>query len=197
MMLVYEFENFKQEHDLIGQMLIAYGELEFDLANVMHYAIPDGKNTAARIIFRVNGEAARLDVADAILRPFFEKLNLVGQWSNALGALRFCKNIRNQYAHCNWHVRQGTGELCFINLERDADSSDDTLNVQLYPTDLRLLQKQHQYFHYTLVWLWHLHCECRRKRGDKDVPSSAAPKSIPQPPLHNLPKNTLQSQQPE
>src|SRR6476646_8092448 len=129
----------------------------------MSYALPS-EDTAPRILFRVNGEAARLDVADAILRPFFEALKLGGQWGCTLGALRYCKNVRNQYAHCNWHSDEQR-HLCFHNMDRDADSRDEILNVHLYPTDLDLLQKQHQYFEYTLDWVWYLTCECRKHKG--------------------------------
>lgn len=188
MNLLFVFENFKQEQALVGRMLMAYAEFEFEVTRLMGYALPG--DTAARIIYRVKGEAARLDVADAVLRPFFEKLKIGGKWANTLGALRYCKNVRNQYAHCDWHIREDTNELCFINLDRDADSSDGVLNVQLYPTDLSLLQKQHQYFEYTADWLWHLTGTCRRAEG-KDTPAAQAPKSIPQPPLHNLKERLL------
>jgi hypothetical protein len=189
MPLVYEFKDFPKEQELVGDMLLAYGQLEFDVARLIGFALPSGDDMAGRLLFRVNGEAARLDVADAILRPFFETVGISGQWGNALGALRYCKNVRNQYAHCQWHIpdRQPP-ELCFINLDRDADSPDGTLHVQLYPTDLRLLKKQHEYFNYTILWLYCLTCACQRRAG-QEVHVPSVPKSIPQPPLHNLPKN--------
>jgi hypothetical protein len=185
MRLLIEFDGFQKEQELIGRMIMAYGEFEFEIAHLMDY-VDLGKDMAPRILFRVNGEAARLAVADAILRPYFERMNLGGQWSNALGALRFCKNIRNQYAHCNWTADPGK-PLCFINVDRDADSPDESLTLHLYPTDLSLIQEQHQYFEYTLDWLHYLNCQCRRQRGE-DAPQRKVPKSVPQPLLHNLPK---------
>ena len=168
---------------------MAYGEFEFTIAQLLGYAIPGGDDTAARLLYRVNGEAARLDVADALLRPFFETtLRIAGAWTNTLGALRYCKNVRNQYAHCHWHnpatIPLG---LCFLNMDHDADSPEGTLNVHFYPTDLLLLQKQHEYFEYTLDWLFYLQCACWAHVG-KNSRNPRVPKSIPQPPLHNLQK---------
>jgi hypothetical protein len=195
MRLLIEFEGFQEEQALIGRMLMAYSEFEFEIARLLAYALPGGDDAAGRILFRVNGEAARLDVADAILRPFFDKLKLGGKWCNTLGALRYCKTVRNQYAHCNW-VKDTDRPLSFINMDKDADSPDGTLTVHFYPTDLALLQKQHQYFEYTLDWLFYLGCECRHLSGEES-PLPQVPKSIPQPPLHNLPKKPFQRQKPE
>lgn len=83
MRLLAEFERFEKEQQLVGRMLMAYGEFEFTIAQLLGYAIPGGDDTAARLLYRVNGEAARLDVADALLRPFFETtLRIAGAWTN-------------------------------------------------------------------------------------------------------------------
>src|SRR5690349_14601379 len=112
MRLLIEFDGHAEEQAVIGQMLMAYGEFEFAAASLIGYAIADD-DMAARLFFRVRGESARLDVADAILRPYFTKLNLAGQWGCAIGALRYCKDIRNQYSHCNW---QRNGQfMTFVN----------------------------------------------------------------------------------
>jgi hypothetical protein len=111
---------------------------------------------------------------------------VIGQWTNAFGALRYCKDVRNQYAHCNWYSDEGR-PLTFVNLERDTASPEGTLNIQLYPTDLALLRKQHDYFEYANDWLYFLDCRCRKVKEEK-VPEPSVPKSIPQPPKHNRPK---------
>jgi len=191
MRLLVDFDGFEQEQQLVGRMLMAYGELEFEIAHVMGRAIEGGNDAAARLLFRVSGEGPRIDVADAILRPFFDKMNLSGQWACTIGALRYCKNARNQYAHCNWHSEEG-GSLSFVNMDRDADSPEGTLNLQLYPVDLALLQKQHEYFEYALGCLYYLLCQCRLRSGEES-PDQPIPKSIPQPPLSNRPKKPPQS----
>lgn len=186
MRLLIELKGFEREQELIGRMIMAYGELEFEVAHLMDYAVTFGKDTGPRILFRVNGEAARLDVADAILRPFFETMNLDGQWGNTLGALRYCKNIRNQYAHCNWKADPAK-PLYFMNLDRDANSPDGPLTLQLYPTDLALIQKQHEYFEHTLDWLFYLNCQSR-KLLRIEAPEPVAPKFVSKPPLHHRQK---------
>jgi hypothetical protein len=143
--LLLQLLGYEKEQQTVGRLLMAYGEFEVEVARLMGYAFGGDEDTAARVFFRVNGEAARLDVADAILRPFFNKLNLAGQWSNALGAMRYCKNVRNQYAHCSWFANEG-GPLSFTNMDKDADSPDGILKSHLYPTDLGLLRKQEEYF---------------------------------------------------
>lgn len=185
MRLLIEFDGFSEEQRIVGQMLMAYGEFEFVLASIVGYSIGD-EHAGARIFFRVHGESARLDVADAILRPYFEKLGLNGQWGNALGASRYCKDIRNQYAHSNW-LTPKNDVLTFVNMDSDVASPDGPLMLQLYPTDLSLLKKQREYFEYTNDWLYFLQCRCRRKSG-LESPDPATPKSIPQPPKHNRPK---------
>lgn len=185
MRLLLEFSDYPKEQHLVGRMIMAYGEFEFEVARLLGYAINGDQDTACRIFFRVNGEAARLDVADAIVRPFFDKLRLTGQWSNALGALRYCKSVRNQYAHCNWIADVGR-PLSFVNMDQDANSADGTLNVRLYPTDLALLEKQHQYFEYCSDCLYYLSCRCRKYTGQAS-PDPEAPKSISPPPRDNLP----------
>jgi hypothetical protein len=186
MRLLLQFDRNKEEQAIVGRLLMAYGEFEFEVARLVGYAIC-AHDTAARILFRVNGEGARLDVADAIPRPFLSKLGLGGQWSNAIGALRYCKNVRNQYAHCNWIADEAHHGLSFTNIDKDADSPDGILNVSLYPTNLKLLQKQHQYFEYTADWLMYLACQCRLRAGEA-APAVEVPKSISQPPLHNRQK---------
>ncbi len=191
MRLLLEFDEHPQEQALVGRMLMAYGEFESQTAKLVGHAFDGNYALGGRIFWRVHGAAARIDVADAIIRPFFESIGLLGQWSNALGALRYCKDIRNQYAHCNWFTEKGK-PLTFINFDKDVASPEGELMLQLYPTDLTLLQKQCEYFEYTNDWLFFLDCRCRRRRG-VSAPDAVAPKSIPQPPKHNRPKKSQES----
>jgi hypothetical protein len=186
MRLLTEFDDLLEEQRLVGRMLMAYGEFEFDVARLIGRFLDGDDDRAGRIFFRVNGAAARIDVADAFLRPYFAKLGLGGQWGNALGPLRHCKNIRNQYAHCTW-FREAGRPLCFINMDADAAAPEGVLTVHLYPTDLDLLQRQHSYFEYTADWLFYLDCQVRMRAG-QECPDPPVPKSIPAPSLNNLPK---------
>lgn len=68
-LMLIEFDDYPHEREIIGQMLIAYGEIEFALLRCLCAFLDDDAHTSARIIFRVRGEGARIDVCDAILRP--------------------------------------------------------------------------------------------------------------------------------
>jgi len=182
--LLSEFINFPRERELVGRMLLAYGELEFALLGCVSEALNDDIHTTTRILFRVRGEAARLSVADAILRPLFSKYpGLTDKWITAYAVVRHCKNIRNQYAHCHWQ-RPDDGKLYFLNLDEEAKSSGEVLNVTFRPIDLVLLQKQYEYFEYAAGWLYHLRDQLILRAGK--TPTGLIlpePKSIPQPPL--------------
>jgi hypothetical protein len=56
-MLLFEFESFPMERDLIGRMLLAYGELEFAVLGVVSQVMSDDIPTTTRVLFRVRGES--------------------------------------------------------------------------------------------------------------------------------------------
>jgi hypothetical protein len=194
--MLAEFENFPKEKALIGEMLIAYGEIEFVITRMLAAFFKDtgSEDTAARMFFRVKGEGPRLDVADAILRPQLKKFSLSGKWGNALGAARHCKTIRNQFAHCHWFLDQENKVLSFMNLDVDAASGEGEMLVRFEPIDLPLIEAQHQYFDYAIALLYFLDQEYRRKQGMKSAHDFSEPKSIPQPPTSNLKKLLAQKQ---
>jgi hypothetical protein len=57
--ILSEFEPFPKEKQLIGSMLIAYGEIEFALFSLID-AVLDAQNNAVEIFFRIRGEGARV-----------------------------------------------------------------------------------------------------------------------------------------
>ena len=98
--ILIEFEAFPREKEFVGSMLMAYGEIEFALFSLAD-AVIDTQDNAVEIFFRIRGEGARIEVSDAIIRPFLEKAGLGPKWSSAIAPTRLCKKIRNQYAHCH------------------------------------------------------------------------------------------------
>ena len=95
MSLLIEFEKFPEEKRLIGEMLMAYGEIEFGIAVIVADILGQNAEAATKILFRVKGESPRLEVADGIISPPFRKRHLDGHWNNAYGVIKHCKNIRN------------------------------------------------------------------------------------------------------
>jgi hypothetical protein len=185
MALLIEFTGLPKEKALIGEMVMAYGEIEFGLVSIITFIFDGDGERAARVLFRVNGEGPRLAVADAIIRPELAKIGLAGKWDNAYGAAKHCKNIRNQYAHCHWQNHLPLG-LSFMNLDAMASGRGDNLTVTFEPIDLALIESQHQYFDYTTKLLYFLAGAYQVKRGRLPTHDYEFPKSIPPPPLSNL-----------
>jgi hypothetical protein len=181
--LLYEFQDFPDEQEAIGKMLIAYGEIEFALLQCLAAVLDKDQDHALRILFRVAGEGPRLAVADAIIRPAFAKLGLDGKWGNATGAARTCKNIRNQYAHCHWILHDK--HLRFLNLDQGAQSPEGKLKVSLLPLYAPLVAQQLEFFEYTLSFLYWLEAEYQVKIGREKTHDLQEPKSICAPRLHS------------
>jgi hypothetical protein len=164
---------------LVGSLLIAYAEIEFALFCLVD-AILDTQDNAVQIFFRIRGESARIEISDAILRPFLEKVGLGPKWTNVIGPLRICKKIRNQYAHCHWMLVDE--QLHFV----DFDSSAEKLNDKLiyWPINVSILKQQFAYFHYSLDWLYFLAAEYRVRAEQIQSHDYEEPKSMAAPPLH-------------
>jgi hypothetical protein len=178
-----EFEKFPEERNIIGSILIAYGELEFGLIGCIDEVLHRQIDTSVRLLFRVQGESARIDVADALIRPPFSAMGLGGEWGNAVGAMRVCKKIRNQYAHCHWQLRNN--ELFFLNLHANAQSVEGNIPLQHLHIDLTLLQKQSEYFGYAAALIYYCFFQFQKLAGRKPSYEPAFPKSIPAPLLYN------------
>src|ERR1051326_7993071 len=80
----------------IGNMLAGYGELEYDLAQCLSSVLGD-KHAGFRAFFRMKGESSRIEVTDALIKGPFHEVGLGDGYNEALGAIRWCKSIRNQY----------------------------------------------------------------------------------------------------
>jgi hypothetical protein len=110
-------------------------------------------------------------------------MGLGGQWGNAIGAMRHCKKIRNQYAHCHWQVRNS--ELFFVNFDADAQSVEGNVPVQYLHVDLTLLKEQSKYFEYADSLIYYCFFEFQKRCGRKPNHDPTFPKSISAPRLYN------------
>lgn len=175
--------DFPKEKALVGEILIAYGELENSLVDLVDSIVDDDLDTALRALFRLRSEGQRLDVADAMVRKWLKEQGLEREYTKAFAAMQRCKSIRNNYAHCTWFAK---GErLLFINLEDSAKCRDGPCMLQPLRVDLQLLQKQRGFFDYTEDALIHVAESYRRKLGRGDEGRGVSmPKAVQFPALH-------------
>jgi len=185
--IIPSLSNYPEEGQIIGRLLAGYGELEFEFAACLASALNEDRQTALRVIFRTKGEESRINIGDAIMRPKYDAIGLKDQYDAMLGALRFCKRIRNQYAHCHWLDYPERG-LFFTDLEEPVKTSKGEIYLKFRHVDVPLLMLQEAYFVYTNDWLGHLSHEYLKRAGRSSSHIYAAPKIKPQPPPHNPPE---------
>ena len=117
-------------------------------------------DTVLKVMFRARGETARIDIADASGRHYYDDLNLGTEFAMAIAAAKNCLKIRNQYAHCAWW-NDLSGKLAFANLEDIAKGNALLVDLGSLPTyyvDIPLLTTQEDYFVYVdqlLSWVNH------------------------------------------
>lgn len=153
-----------KEFAIIGKLLAAYGDLEFDLSSAV--SVVHSTDMAIKALFRPRGESARVEIADAMAREAYVKAGFETPWCEAIGNFKYCLRVRNQYAHCNWFWRSDLG-LGFVDLQAMAEEKKhlSTQNLTVYPLDLALLEAQEGYFAYVQDCLRYLTNAYAKKRG--------------------------------
>jgi hypothetical protein len=185
MYLAKDLDKFPDEANLVGRILVSYANLEIDLMNCVKVA-NDNLDTALKTMFRSRGETQRIQVADALGRQQFKDIGLTTEFEMAIGAMNICKNIRNQYAHCNWWDDL-TGKLAFASLEEISKSNDcitDLSGLTTKHVDVALLTKQFEFFEYTsdlFIWLINRYNELE---GKPFHPGVSKPKHLKNPKLY-------------
>ena len=172
------------EAALVGKILVSYGELEFDLCQCIKSALND-LDVAVKVLYRTRGETQRVLIADALGRPIYTNHRLETEFSEAIGAMRHCLKIRNQYAHCNWNHDEGG--LSFIAFEDIAAENAHVSQGRLtkYRLDKTLLENQESYFSSTREALWFLDWELQLRAGRISSHAFPRPQRVPRPPQHN------------
>jgi hypothetical protein len=183
--VTHSLDDFPEHRALITEMLLGYSTIEFFTMDLVGKALGDAGHTrAGRILYRVRGAETRLNIVDAIARPIIEALDLIGPYGQWLGAMRKCRVIRNQYAHCGWHNEHGT--LVCESFDTMGDSFDGIPEVFSWPTDLSLLREQSEFFEYTLAVLTYVIGETRyrldpHEQNPFDLPKSRAAPNLRSP----------------
>lgn len=179
------FSKAPKEAVVIGRLLAGYGELEYALKQCVAEVV-DGSEIALKTLFRCRSEGQRIDVSDALLQPAYAKIGLHNVYADALGALRYCKNLRNQYAHCHWIWYESAG-LFFADLQKSAEGSEPVTHT-FHHTDEALLLEQEAFFCFTADLLVYLLNEHRIHAGILKANPHQKPARILKPNPYNPPE---------
>jgi hypothetical protein len=170
------FVDFPAEAALIGRMLAGYTDLELDLLHCVK-SVRGDFDTVLKAMYRSRGETQRVEIADAFGRQAYRALGLGTQFEMAIGAVRHCTKIRNQYAHCVWW-NDNTGQLAFANLEEIAklhELVESLMGAGVRHVDCEILQTQFAHFQYAsdlLIWVLH---EGNKKANRPALPNLVCP----------------------
>ena len=109
----------------------------------------------------------------------------LGDWfDEAIIGMRYCVQIRNQYAHRNFY-ENSLGKLAFVNLEELAKRNEivnDYLSLAIRYVTPTLLEEQEQYFVYVRGTIGFLNYEGRFRSGKIKANPLSPPEKLIQPP---------------
>ncbi|OHC96731.1 MAG: hypothetical protein A3H25_10710 [Sphingomonadales bacterium RIFCSPLOWO2_12_FULL_63_15] len=159
------FDRFKEEGELIGRMILEYGELEWMLCLIAGHVLTD-LDTAIKALYRSRGELQRMEVADALIRQRIEDNKLKQIYEQTFAHMKVCKSIRNQYAHTNW-VHAGSDKLCYVGIEEMAASHEPIKmhNMPLYHLDIDTVIDQARFFNQVMQNMSYLTMEMQHVLG--------------------------------
>jgi hypothetical protein len=112
------------------------------------------QDTAVRTLFRTRGEEGRILVADALMRGRYQAAGLGPAFSEAIADMGYCRQIRNQFAHCHWYDSESTG-LAFVQLENTA-KGHAPVTLDFRSIGAGILMRQEKYFVYVRNCLFYL-----------------------------------------
>jgi hypothetical protein len=118
-------------------------------------------------MFRIRGEARRIDEAEKLGRANYHRLKLGADFEKAIRVVRYCLKIRNQYAHWVWWDNH-SGKLAFANLEdlaRRKRPVRDLQKLRAHHVDAALLNAQEAYYVYADEYLAWINYEGRARDG--------------------------------
>ena len=150
------FQSFKAEGEIIGGLIVAYGELEIALCRCVAEAVNNLDMVVKPLFGKRLGEAPRINKAVSIGLPAYRALGLDELCSEIICEMHHCREIRNQFAHCVFYEdphRQG--HLLFSNVEERASQSEHIVeltsaSVPAKRIAVELLKEQET--HFTYVW---------------------------------------------
>ncbi|HEY5237707.1 MAG TPA: hypothetical protein VIJ62_04940 [Rhizomicrobium sp.] len=180
------FDRHPMEGLTAGRIVISYGEIELRVAMCLGSVIGD-QEMAMRTLFRLLGESARINVADALMVKAFERESLKAEYADAIGATRFCLKLRNQFAHCHWADDPRTEKgVYFATLQESADNKEQ-FNYWFVHIDDPLLDEQWSYMQYAAECLDYINAEYLYRTKKTEAHAFLSPAKRTPPRLHNPP----------
>ena len=143
-------QRFRCERDIIGRLLVGYGEMELDLCNCVAMGIDD-LDMVLKAMFRPRGETSRIEIAEAMGQKVYTSLGLGKPFNKAIEAMRFCLKLRNRYAHSHFYD-DNSGNLALVSLEeiaRKRTMIKNLLGLTIKHLTKDTLIQQELYFVYT------------------------------------------------
>ena len=147
-------------------MQAGYADLEISLMHCVQI-VGNDFDAVLKKMFGTRGAEKRIERAVRIGGQHYDDLGIGTQFETAVESVDYCREIRNQYAHCIWWDDL-SGQLAFANLEWLA--KDDALveNLSgLTPNylDVPLLEEQLAYYEYAELLLKWVKLEGMRLAG--------------------------------
>lgn len=176
------FHRFPAEAAIIGRLLTAFGELEISVCYNASKATEILSESVLIALYRLRNTASRIEVADALMRPTYERNGVAAAYEDAMSRVRHCLRLRNQFAHCNWADHE-MGGLFFADLQASAKTPDFWLRWK--HIDLPLLRLHETYFEMALEALRFADHEIQVKFGRLRSHVWPKPPALAPPPLHN------------
>lgn len=130
------------EMETIGRMVLAYSELDLVLCHAAGLVMND-KFAMLNALHSVKQEVARLDIVRHLTSNLFNAAGLKVEFQTCIDSMKYCRTIRNQYAHATWGASSSGLEF------GDLTATDWHDGPTMHPTSLALLQAQEAFFEYT------------------------------------------------
>ena len=183
------FLRYPQEAEIVARLLAGYREVQFELCHCLAVALGPGAGcgkpgcfcafeTAIRVMFGARGEEARVEFVGALAAPKYEAAGVGQVYWEAVADLRYCRQIRNQFAHCRW--RETSNGLGFVDVQETQKLTPNSI-------DAPLLAAQRAYFKYVQKCFEHLAVRCGKRPGKSTTQDFPLPKKLARPPMHNGP----------
>jgi hypothetical protein len=176
------FYRFPEEAKFVGLILSSFGELELTMCQAAEAAAQTIGHSILKALYRLRSTSSRFDVAEAIMEPVYKTHELDEAYKTAIGNLRYCLSIRNQYAHCNW-ADHHQGGLFFADLQTSANN--ENFDHSYKHVDQSLLRQQYEYFGFTLECLRFADNQLALKQGKLVIVVWPEPVEYSRPPPHN------------